>query len=230
LLLSSAFGLTHVIYPKSALAEDGSVTYMGRIGLGHVLKIIIDAEYPEKIISISTDPETNIVLSSGRFYIYYTPTDLGPTGIKFFVDKNKTYETFTLSFDVVKSALEVNCSDTVTVPEFSRGSISVVVFNRSLGATDIKITCPVCETVMLPLAPLEAASVDVPLSTNLSGRYRISLLVEDLRAGERYTQNFTLFSAPTLLGRIRAGATFFDFLFPLLQPFKDMAGVVFWRT
>ncbi len=230
LLLGEALASTHIFYPRSALVEDGSIIYMGKVGLGHVLKIIIDGTYPEKIVEIHTDPETKIVEDAGRYYIYFVPQNMGPGGIKFYVEKNSTTEVFTLTFDVVRSTLDVDAQPIIFLQEFSRGNIKLQVFNTSLGSTDIRVVCPRCGTVYAALKALEPLEINIPIFSDLSGRYPLKLRVEDLRTGQHYTLPFTLVVLPTLRGRMVAGSRYFDFLFPFLQPFKDMVGVVFWRT
>lgn len=229
LLLSEVFALTHIFYPKSSLIEDGSVIYMGRVGFNHVLKIIIDGSYPDKITKVSTDPETNIIHAAGRYYVYYAPENIGPGGIKFYVEKNNITEVFTLSYDVSRSVLDVNIQPVVSIPEFSEGNLELFIFNHSLGSTSVRISCPRCESNDLTLNPLEPVKVNISVTTDLSGTYSVPLVVEDLRSRDRYNLRFLLVSVPTLNGRILAGSKFFDFLFPLLQPFKDIAGVIFWK-
>lgn len=214
---------TLIYYPVSATVTDGGTFFMGNVGRGHLVHIIISGDTPSRILNLSTSLPAQITSRAGRIWVdLNAPHTPGPFSVCFDATKTTGIEHFCLGFNVVDKPLQIKPqSDTVLVPEYGSSTLSFLVINQSLGTTEIKPSCTFpCTAKAIPIHPATVSQGDITFSYSLAGDYPATLTFTDLRSGEEYNLPITISVYPTLTGRIRSGRLLPDIALPLLYPFR----------
>ncbi len=231
-ILSLSHASIYIYFPVSSQISDGGILYIGKLGKSHVVRLIFNAEDPSPILSVDTTPEANTVIRDGRLWItFQAPSSPGRYYLDISVERNTGMERYTIAYDVVEKPLLVELpSPTVSIPEAGTSNFSVGIVNTSLGSTKVRVSCPRCPAVEVPIPPKETKVITLSASSTLSGDYNEEITVIDLYSGEKYTSPVTFVVYPTIEGRVRSVYLLPDVFLPVLYPFRLFLGVLFWRT
>ncbi len=232
-LLTPSFALTYIYYPTSGTVSDNGVFYIGKVGKNHIVKLILNAQDPSPIESITTDIPSEINYSVGRAFITFkAPSRDGNYAITLVIKRKNGIETVRIAFDVVSRPLEVVLgSSEPSVPEAGDGTLDVAVINHGVGLTKLSISSLFpSEPTTAVLPPHEVVKRSLTLHGGLSGEYSSEVVVKDELSGETYKVPITVTVYPTLSGRVKTVYLLADPFLPILQPIRLLLGVIFWRT
>ena len=229
LFLGLASAKTLIYEPLAVVLSDGDVIYIGKVGPGYTIRIIMNTEYPTPVVSVESDYPITFTQRSGRGWVEFNaPTEPGTYHLLLAVKHTNTVDRITVSYDVVPEPLIIRFPSAVSAKELSVKTTRGYVLNPTVGYTYLRISCPMCTVNTRFVPPKDGVYLPLTIRAGFSGLYNVPVRVKDLRSGDVYEQTLKLRVEPSLPGRVMSFRISSDFLTPIIYPIRLLIGVIFW--